>query len=121
MARRKSNKRPFTITIPGRPRPKGRPRLGRGGRVFTPKTTLEAEQAIRDEYIRQNAPFYDQPLQVDITYTTQGTEITLTPIGEHSTKLTADVDNLIKTTLDGLQGAAFENDRLVMIVTAGKQ
>lgn len=121
MARRKSNKRPFTITIPGRPRPKGRPRLGRGGRVFTPKQTLEAEAAIRDEYIRQNAPFYDQPLQVDIVYTTAETEITLTPIGDHSTKLTADVDNLIKTTLDGLQGAAFENDRIVMVVTAVKR
>jgi Holliday junction resolvase RusA-like endonuclease len=82
---------------------------------------LEAEAAIRDEYIRQNAPFYDQPLAIDITYTTQHTEITLTPIGDHSTKLTADVDNLIKTTLDGLQGAAFENDRLVMRVTAVKQ
>lgn len=121
MARRKSNKRPFTLTIPGRPRPKGRPRLGRGGRVFTPKQTLEAEQAIRDEYVRQNAPFYDQPLQIDIVYSTVETEITLTPLGDHTTKLTADVDNLIKTTLDGLQGAAFENDRIVMVVTAVKQ
>jgi Holliday junction resolvase RusA-like endonuclease len=45
----------------------------------------------------------------------------LTPLGDHTTKLTADVDNLIKTTLDGLQGAAFENDRIVMVVTAVKQ
>ena len=89
--------------------------------MFTPKTTLQAEQTIRDEYVRQNAPFYDQPLEVDITYTPQGTEITLTPIEGHTTKLTADVDNLIKTTLDGLQGAAFENDKLVMKVTAVKQ
>jgi len=89
--------------------------------VFTPKQTLEAEHNIRSEYERQNGPFYDQPLHVDITYTTQGTDITLTPIGDHTTKLTADVDNLIKTTLDGLQGAAFENDRLVMRVTAVKQ
>lgn len=121
MGRRKSNKKPFTLTIPGRPRPKGRPRLGRGGRVFTPKTTLEAENNIRGEYLKQNGPFYDQPLQVDIVYTTQGTEVTLTPIGDHTTKLTADVDNLIKTTLDGLQGAAFDNDRLVMMVKAVKQ
>lgn len=89
--------------------------------MFTPKTTLEAENVIRSEYVRQNGPFYDQPLRVDIIYTTQATEITLTPIGDHSTKLTADVDNLIKTTLDGLQGAAFENDRIVMVVTAVKQ
>lgn len=89
--------------------------------MFTPKTTLEAEANIRDEYVKQNGPFYDQPLQIDIVYTTQQTEITFTPLGDHTTKLTADVDNLVKTTLDGLQGAAFENDKTVMIVTAEKR
>ena len=42
-------------------------------------------------------------------------------MGEHKTALVADVDNLIKATLDGLQGAAFLNDRIVHSVTAVKQ
>jgi crossover junction endodeoxyribonuclease RusA len=121
VGRRKSNKRPFTVTIPGRPRPKGRPRLGRGGRVFTPKQTLEAEANIRDEYLKQNGPFYEGPVQIDIIYRATETEITITPLADHTSKLVADVDNLVKTTLDGLQGAAFDNDKIVMIVRAEKR
>lgn len=121
MGRRKSNKRAFTVTVEGRPKPKGRPRLGRGGRVFTPKATIEFENHIRDSYLHASGPLYDTPVEVDIVYTRAETEITITPMGEHKTALVADVDNLIKATLDGLQGAAFLNDRLVHRVTAVKQ
>ena len=121
MGGRKSNKRAFTVTVEGRPKPKGRPRLGRGGRVFTPKATIEFENHIRDCYLHASGPLYEDPVHVDIVYTRAETEITITPMGEHKTALVADVDNLIKATLDGLQGAAFMNDRIVHSVTAVKQ
>ena len=32
----------FSFVVPGRPQPKGRPRMSRKGRVYTPKETVEA-------------------------------------------------------------------------------
>ena len=40
------NAGPVTITIPGLPIAKGRPRLGAGGNVYTPDTTKSAEEVL---------------------------------------------------------------------------
>lgn len=36
----------YVVEIPGRPVPKGRPRTGKGGRIYTPKRTREYEAKV---------------------------------------------------------------------------
>lgn len=117
-----------TFIVEGRPKPKQRPRVVRGGRAFTPKETLEAEQKIRDAYINQCGGYYwgDKPVEVCMTF--------IFPIAESWSKKkkadaiagklkmtsTPDVDNLVKLVLDGL-GTFFKNDSYVINVVANKE
>lgn len=99
----------ISLSVSGKPVPKGRPRMGRG-RVYTPKTTVEYEeriaQAWRDKY-------GDLSLGARIhAFLYFGTTT------HHNT----DLDNLVKSALDGLQrGGAFVNgDEQVYEITASK-
>lgn len=92
------------LVIPGRPVPKGRPRLGASG-VYTPRATRDAEDRIawacRAKRIRLGA----RPVRITIDF-----------YGAH---WAADVDNLVKLVLDGLQaGGAIANDRQVVKLSA---
>jgi len=122
MPRRKSNKRPFTFTVDQRPTVKGRPRLGRRGRVFTPARTLEAEAYIAALYEKLRGPFYDGPVMIEAVFRTSETEVTISPLEEaHTSKLRGDTDNYLKLLLDGLNGVAFIDDKCVMIVRGEKR
>lgn len=100
----------YTFEVEGRPIPKGRPRLGRRGRVFTPQTTLDREAAIAAAY---RGPIYDGSVCVTIDYWADGEQITITPVDWVST-MRGDLDNYQKTSFDGLQAAgAFANDKQV--------
>ncbi len=50
----------FSTIIPMKAIPKGRPRLGRGKRVFTPKRTADFERAIQNHLILS---FRSKPIQ----------------------------------------------------------
>ena len=122
MPRRKSNKRPFTFVVDQRPTVKGRPRLGRRGRVFTPARTLQAEAYVAETYTKLRGPFYDGPVMIEAIFRATETEVTITPINsDHTSKLRGDTDNYLKLLLDGLNGIAFEDDRCVMIVRGEKR
>lgn len=83
------------FTLPGDLKSKERPRLGRGGRTFTPKATLEAEAAIRD-CIREHLPHGWTPLDG---------RVRVTVTAYLSTNRRADLDNKVKTLLDALNPA----------------
>jgi crossover junction endodeoxyribonuclease RusA len=89
-------------------RPKERPRLGRGGRTYTPKRTLEYERAVRNV-----AAVHCGHWARDGLY-----RVTLDFVSPR--QLRADVDNLAKSCLDGLQGTAFDNDKQVHELVARK-
>lgn len=107
-----------TIRVEGRPVPKGRPRLGRRGRVFTPEKTLEAEALIRETW---DGPLFEGPVSVQIHLTTESTEITVAPFEIPPSKLRGDIDNYVKTVMDGLNGAAWHDDKQVHGVVAVKE
>ena len=121
MSRRKSPKRPFTFRIDTRPTVKGRPRLGRRGRVFTPVRTLEAEALIAAEYTRLKGPYYEGPVSIDAVFEPTGIDVTITPLGEHTSKLRGDTDNYLKLLCDALNGVAFPDDKAVMIIRGEKR
>jgi crossover junction endodeoxyribonuclease RusA len=121
MARRKSPRKPFTFTIDRAPTVKGRPRLGRRGRVFTPEKTLVAEAIIAEQYRKLGGPFYECPVSIEAVFTPESTEITITPLSEHTSKLRGDTDNYLKLVGDALNGVAYPDDKAVMIIRGEKR
>ena len=95
--------------VEGRPKPKGRPRMTRKGRVYTPKDTLEYEAKI--------AEAYDGPM---FAYTPEYQTIEIEELPDAKSKLRFDLDNAIKATLDGLNGIAYPDDNLVYHIEATK-
>ncbi len=104
------------ITIPGRPVPKGRPRLLAGGRVYTPKQTKawEGRACLLARLQWGSRAPYDAPCHVEVIATYQGAEDGYYTGG-------ADLDNIVKAALDALQLAGvYTTDRTVVKLTASK-
>lgn len=101
----------YSFIAEGRPRSKQRPRMARRGKVFTPKETLEAEAAIAAQY---NGPKFDKPVHVEIRYSKDHQAIYIQELDYEPIKaLRGDIDNMVKLTLDALNGVAWEDDSLV--------
>lgn len=96
------------LVIPGKPIPKARHkvRLYQGGIVsYTPAKTREFEKAVRAYALKYRIKRQEGELAVVATFYTNGP---------------GDVDNLLKSLLDGLNGVAWEDDRQVRAVTGIK-
>lgn len=96
----------FSIDFP--PVPKGRPRLGKNGNVYTPKATSDAEVRVAWHF----------------RAVAKGHTPDLADYGVRAvfhTSRTADVDNLLKLVLDGLNGICWVDDRQVVDVWASKR
>jgi len=91
------------VEIPGNPWPKGRPRKGKGGRVYTTKKDLEHE-TVTALYLRQGVR---QKLRGNLACSF---------IFYRADRRQADADNLIKHVLDAANGVLFADDSQV---TAG--
>lgn len=119
----------------GEPIGKGRPRVtARGGKfahAYTPKKTKDFEDAIRFEFMASNCeqmPVYkkDEPLdatmifafEVPKSYSRKKREACLK--GEVPMTKRPDTDNCVKSVLDALVGACFEDDSSVVRVRAEK-
>lgn len=108
-----------TIVINGRPVPKGRPRLGRRGRVFTPEKTLIAEAQIREAW---DGPLFEGPVSIRVVFNVEQTEVTVFECSDTTpSKLRGDIDNYVKTLMDGLNGVAWADDKQVHYVEATKE
>ncbi len=92
----------YSITIPGRPVPKSRPRLGVRGRkafVYTPPATKEYERLVGWVARCAGCKPTKRPVKVWLYI-------------YHRGKM--DADNVCKSILDGLNGVAFEDDDQVV-------
>lgn len=112
---------PYTFEVLAPPQAAQRPRLGRRRKAFTPEQTIAAEIEIGAKY---RGPVWDVPVYVDVDYYEDRQVITI-GAAQVESYLRGDVDNYLKTTMDGLQkGGAFglwtpgkrriSGDRLVM-------
>lgn len=110
---------PFQLWVPGRPRAKQRPRLGRRRKAYTPIATIEEEQRIADLWVAAGGPSYDGQVALMVDYWPEGQLIRVEE-RDWTTSLNADVDNLVKLTGDALQRVAFTDDRHVVEVHAAK-
>ena len=111
----------FSFVVPGRPQPKGRPRMSRKGRVYTPKETVLAEKSYISA-VPEDPPVFEGPVAVEMTFCEEATYITVRSLKSWETPLRGDLDNYVKLCLDGCQRAGvIPNDRLVVQLKASKQ
>lgn len=116
----------FEYTINGECIPKGRPRFTKKGYAYTPKKTREYETKVKTTLKAQGAKKSARPLKVDI-------EIHRGYLKSWSKKQRAsaeqgklypitrpDLDNYIKSILDGADGVLFEDDSQIIELTARK-
>ena len=119
MTRESRNKRVISFDIHLKPKAKGRPRAGRNG-MYTDKATREYEDAIRKTYLDLGLPKLEGNLQLVCTFQTDHIHVTLIPVKEES-KLRGDVDNYVKSLLDGLNGVAYDDDKQIVNLKAFKR
>jgi len=98
------SKEQIKIVIPGRPVPKGRPRFGRGGNVYTPKRTRGYEELV-GWYAKQ---CMTEPLEGNVALHIKAYV---------ANNIFPDLDNIAKAIMDGLNGVAYKDDRQVMCLT----
>ena len=119
----------ITVTIPGEPRGKGRPRFSRHGafvKTYTPESTALYENLVRVSYIQQNpgvrlsgairaeiAAYFSIPASTSKKKRELMVERML-----HCTKK-PDADNLAKCILDALNSIAYIDDKQIaeLVVT----
>ena len=89
-----------TFTVPGRPRGKERPRMGRNGKFYTPKTTREYEETVAwfAKTAYKEEPTKD-PVRLDLTI--------------RSSKSRADISNILKSIEDGMNGIIYVDDKQI--------
>lgn len=97
-----SEPRSLRFWIPGPPVPKGRPRLGRGI-IYTPAKTKAYEATVAAFAKLAGASPSSGPVAVGIYINASGKW---------------DLDNCIKSILDGLNGVAYHDDSQVRLIFA---
>lgn len=97
------------VCVPGAPVGKQRPRMTRRGAVYTPQRTVDYERAVRDA-CRQMLPAGWDP-------TAQYALVMRVYYGDRRRR---DLDNVIKSISDGLNGVAWRDDSQVCLVAAGR-
>ena len=113
------------FTIPGPAQAKQRPRVNiRTGRIYTPSATHKYEKLVKESY-GDNPCFEDQFINIKILFKFEVPKSYSKK--ERAEALTGnlkptkgDIDNYIKSVLDGLNGVAWRDDRYIYDITAEK-
>ena len=112
--------------VGGKPVGKARPRLGRGGRVYTPKATVKAERAVAAAWRAQVGIRHTGPVHVSLA---NGFAVPRSIAkAERARRLATawhtqkpDIDNVVKLVLDALNGVAYDDDTQVVAVSTTKR
>ena len=117
----------YTITIPGKPRGKGRPRFSRAtGRTYTDDATAVYENLVKTIWMSVVGDRLNGELAVNIAahyaIPTSKPKKMQAAMRDGSVRPTTkpDIDNVIKAVLDGLNGVAYADDAQVVELSASK-
>lgn len=101
--------------VPGKPQAKQRPRVGKGGRIYTPRETAEYEAHVAHCWRLADGESIprDTAVRVEILVSKDKVEVVVEPVPDRRHTARADLDNIAKSVLDGLNGVAFDDDRQV--------
>lgn len=87
--------------------------------MFTPEQTLLFERQVREEW---RGPKFFGPVSISVTLGKDHFFVTVTETKETvKPSLRGDIDNYIKSIMDGLNGAAYQDDRQVYKMTVTKR
>ena len=113
--------------VPGPAKAKERPRVGKGGRIYTPNGTHKYEKLVRECYKEKGIYYFDDEyisikiifwFEIPKSYSKQKrqdcAEGFITPSR-------ADIDNYINSVLDGLNKVAYADDRYIYKIEAEKR
>jgi Holliday junction resolvase RusA-like endonuclease len=110
-----------SFEVIGQPVPKARARTVRKGKriwSFTPKKVVAWEKMIREEALKHFEQPFSGPLALELIFYMKRPK---SRRKEAYVLTTPDLDNLEKAVLDGLNEAAYEDDRLVVAKSAIKR
>lgn len=113
-------KKKHTVLYEVRPQVKQRPRMSRRGKAYTPMRTHHAENAIRDGW---DGPCFQGAVFMEVEFTKDSSLVTVGVLDEEEwgkNSLRGDIDNYVKLVMDGLNGAAYEDDSQIRMVVAKK-
>lgn len=92
-------------------------------RMYTPRETLKAESLIAEAWNNEDnkGPKFEGPIEINIVIDKNGTDVLVKKLESFGTPtLKGDIDNYVKTILDGLNGVAWEDDSQVIKIVAMK-
>jgi len=117
----------ISLTVPGEPRGKQRPRWGKHG-TYTPKETVSYETYIKELFVIKYPDF--EPIadpiwleiQVEVSIPKSTSKKKREQIHNLQIRPTKrpDLDNVIKVFCDALQSIAYKNDSQIVYITARK-
>lgn len=113
--------RKHSFTVNRRPKAKGRPRATKTGHVYTPKTTREYENAVKDAFLASGGEKFHGNVSVNINVYSHHVEVEIEEIDGEPSKLRGDLDNYVKSILDGLNKHAYLDDKQVHEIRAWKK
>ena len=111
--------------IPGPAQAKQRPRVNRNtGRIYTPGATHKYEKLVKESY-GDNPCFEDQFISIKIVFKFEAPKSyskkkRADALVGNLRPTKADIDNYIKSVLDGLNKVAFLDDRYICSIEASK-
>ena len=119
----------YELTVAGPPVGKGRPRFTKAGIAYTPGKTANYENLIRLAFCEkygEDAPS-EEPVEIQVdgyfpiakSWTKKKKVMALIGLMKNTSK--PDLDNIIKSALDGLNGVAFQDDKQVWRIIASKR
>lgn len=122
----------ITLTIPGQPQGKGRPRIGKIGahaRMFTPAATVAYEGLVAHaaQQAMQGRPLFDAAVGVNLFIDAavppswSGKKQRMALAGEVLPTTKPDADNVVKAIFDGLNGVLWRDDVLVVDLRVRKR
>ena len=115
----------ITFVIPGPAKSKDRPRINRNtGRVYTPGATSKYEKLVKESY-GDNPCFEDQFISIKILFKFEvpksySKKKRAEALAGNLRPTKGDIDNYIKSVLDGLNKVAFLDDRYIYSIAAEK-
>ena len=115
------------FTVPGPAKAKERPRVGKGGRIYTPNGTHKYEKLVKNIYQEKGIYYFDGEyisvkiifwFEIPKSYSKQKRQDCAEGFIRPSR---ADIDNYIKSVLDGLNKVAYADDRYIYKIEAEKR
>lgn len=103
------------FTVPIAPVAKQRPRLGRRRKAFTPPATVAFERAVRAAC--EGGPWFDGPVKVECVFHRDKVDVTVTSLSDtlRPVAVRGDLDNYVKSILDGMQPHAHDDEHTGII------